>query len=121
MELVVNGDLIPLEIGGSIGTKAAHSTMARVRVNIERSSWIAARVFTKTAEGRPRFAHTAPVWIQVEGKPLRPKLLEANYLLERVEAEIKRHENKLSKEALAEFEKAADYYREQKERAVDEK
>ncbi|MCB1232920.1 MAG: CehA/McbA family metallohydrolase, partial [Verrucomicrobiae bacterium] len=88
LELVVNGDIVPLEIGGPIGARAAHSAMARTRVKVERSSWIAARVFTKTDEGRPRFAHTAPVRLEVKGKPLRPRSLEANYLVDRVKAEI---------------------------------
>lgn len=118
LELIVNGEPMPLEIGGAIGARAAHSAMARTRVPMTRSGWIAARVFAKTPDGRPRFAHTAPVYIEVEGRPARPKTLEANYLLERVEAEIKRHEGALSKEAKAEFEKAAEFYREKRDEAI---
>ncbi len=91
LELIVNGDRIPLEIGGSIGARAAYSAMAQARVPMERSGWIAARVFAETADGRPRFAHTAPVWVEVKDKPALPKLAEIDYLLGRVEAEIERH------------------------------
>ncbi|MCB1077192.1 MAG: CehA/McbA family metallohydrolase, partial [Verrucomicrobiae bacterium] len=119
LELIVNGEPQPLEIGGPIGAKAAYSAMARARVPLTRSGWIAARVFAKTADGRPRFAHTAPVYIEVEGRPLRPKTIETNYLLKRVEDEIQRQKDTLSKEALAEFEKAADFYRDKREEAIE--
>jgi hypothetical protein len=118
LELIVNGDPVPLEIGGPIGAKAAFSAMARTRVPVTRSSWIAARVFAKTPDGRPLFAHTAPVYIDVEDRPMRPKTLETNYLLDRVETEIKRHEETLSKEAKAEFEKAAEFYRKKRAEAI---
>lgn len=118
LEVIVNGEVRPLEIGGPIGARAAHSAMARTRVPLDRSGWIAARVWTKTAEGRPRFAHTAPVFVEVEGRPQHPKPEEAAYLLSRVEAEIARHGEALSKEARAEFEEAAEFYRDKRDEAV---
>lgn len=75
-------------------------------------------MFAKTPDGRPRFAHTAPIYVEVEGKPVTPRLLEADYLLKRVEAEIERNEKTISKEALAEFEKAAEFYREKRKAAL---
>lgn len=119
LELIVNGDRVALEIGGSIGARATHSAMAQAQVAMERSGWIAARVFAETAEGRPRFAHTAPVWVEVKDKPALPKLAEVDYLLGRVEAEIERHRDKLSEEAVAEFEQAAEFYREKRKAVLD--
>lgn len=119
LELVVNGEVVPLEIGGPIGAQATHSAMARVRVDVERSSWITARVFTKTEDGRPRFAHTAPIYVDVKGKPLRPRTLETNYLVDRVKNEIERHQGVLSDEALEEFEEALEFYEAKLKEAVD--
>lgn len=118
LELIVNGEARALEIGGPIGAKAAHSAMARARVPLTRSGWIAARVLARTPEGRPRFAHTAPVYVEVEGRPLRPKTREAAYLLKRVEDEIARQGKALSPEARAEFQRAADFYRGKRDEAV---
>ncbi|MCB1235359.1 MAG: CehA/McbA family metallohydrolase [Verrucomicrobiae bacterium] len=119
-ELIVNGEATELEIGGRIGARAPHSAMIRAEVALKTSAWIAVRVFTETEDGRARFAHTAPVWVEVEGKPLLPKVLEADYLLKRVEAEIERNEDVLSKEALEEFREAAKFFREKRELALDE-
>jgi hypothetical protein len=119
LEWVVNGEPQKADLGGPIGAKAAFSAFARARLPMERSGWIAARVIAKTADGRPRFAHTAPVYVEIEGKPLRPKVPETAYLLKRVEDEIARQGDALSKEAKAEFEKAAEFYRgKQKEAAA---
>ena len=119
LELVVNGEPISLEIGGPIGARAPHSAMARVRVPITHTSWIAARVFTHTENDRPRFAHTAPVWVEVEDKPLVPGKLESNYLVERVEAELERHKGVLPEEMLEDFEEAAEFYREKRKLALE--
>ena len=88
LKIVVNGKPRSLEIGGPIGARAPHSCFARAEVEIERSSWIASRVFTETPEGRVRFAHTAPVWVEVKDKPLAPNILETDYLKKRVETEL---------------------------------
>lgn len=118
LEWVVNGEPRKAELGGPIGARAAHSAFVRARLPMERSGWIAARVFAKTADGRPRFAHSAPIYVEVGGRPLRPKVAETTYLLKRVEDEIARQGDALSKEAKAEFEKAAEFYREKQEEAV---
>lgn len=121
LEIVVNGEPRPLDIGGPIGARAPHSCFARAEVGIEHSSWIASRVFTETEEGRVRFAHTAPVWVEVKDKPLPPDILETNYLKERVEAEIKRNKDLLSKEALEEFEKALEFFSGKLDEAIEAK
>lgn len=76
------------------------------------SSWWAVRVFARTAEGRIRFAHSAPFFVDVAGKPQKPKRHEVEYLLQRVEDEIERHDGVLSVEAVDEFREAARFYRE---------
>lgn len=75
------------------------------------SSWYAVRAFARSGEGRVRFAHSAPLFIDIVGKPLKPKRREVEYLLERVEDELQRHRGVLSEEAVGEFEEAAKIYR----------
>ncbi len=75
-------------------------------VEVDGSSWIAVRAY----DGR-RFAHSAPWWVDVPGRPLRPRKQEVEYLLQRVEAELARHAGVLSEAALDEYREAATIYR----------
>jgi len=77
---------------------------------LEGTSWIAVRAFDNTDEGRPRFAHTAPVFFDVPGKPLQSRPEEVAYLVRRVENEISRHTGVLKEVALDEYREALRYY-----------
>ena len=50
--------------------------------------------------------------IGVEGRPLRPTKAETQYLIKRVEDELKRHQGVLKEEDLAEFQEALAVYKE---------
>ena len=78
---------------------------------LEGTSWIAVRAFDNTEEGRPRFAHTAPVFFDVPGKLLQPRPEEVAYLIKRVEDEIIRHEGVLEERAISEYHQALNFYR----------
>jgi hypothetical protein len=71
--------------------------------HVDSSTWFAVRCFEIQPDGRERFAHSAPVFIDVPGKPLRPKKQEVDYLISRVKGEIERNTGVLSNEALAEY------------------
>ena len=60
--------------------------------------------------GRFRFAHTAPWWNEVPGKPLRPSQQEKDYLIARVKAEIARSTGIVPASALAEYEAALKHF-----------
>ena len=77
------------------------------------------RAIERRPDGRVRFAHTAPFHFDVEGKPLRPRRAEAEFLVRRVEAEIARSRELLPPEALKEYEQALEAYRRALERARD--
>ena len=77
---------------------------------VRSSTWLVARCFETLPDGRERFAHSAPIFIDVEGKPLRPKKAEVEYLISRVRSEIERNTGVLSDEALAEFREALAKY-----------
>ena len=67
------------------------------------SGWLAVRCLQIQPDGRVRFAHTAPWWVEIEGKPLRPKREQADWFVQRTEEEIARHTGVLAPEQLADF------------------
>ncbi|MCH5376534.1 MAG: CehA/McbA family metallohydrolase, partial [Planctomycetes bacterium] len=89
----------------------AYESPIDVGVTVERSTWIAVRVFEDRPDQRVRFAHSAPVHIQVADKPLRPRREEVDYLVRRMEDELDRNRGVLSDDALQEYREALSAYR----------
>ena len=56
--------------------------------------------------GKARFAHTGPVHVEVEGRPLLPKRAEAEFLVQRVAEQIQRSATVLPPAAIEEYRKA---------------
>lgn len=83
-----------------------HQGIGSVEIEMENSGWVALRCFQKQPDGRVRFAHTAPWWVEIEGKPLRPRREQADWFVQRTEEEIARNTGVLPAEALAEFHEA---------------
>ena len=81
-------------------------------IEVAESTWFAVRCFETLPDGRERFAHSAPIFIDVPGKPLRPRKAEVEYLIRRVQDQIERSQGVLSDEALAEFREALRKYQE---------
>ena len=94
--------------GKPFATAPRNEGMAAVMVRS--STWFVVRCFEKLPDGRERFAHSAPIFIDVEGKPLRPRKAEVEYLVSRVRSEIERNTGVLSEEALAEYREALAAY-----------
>ena len=112
IELIVNGEITTIPVTKTIinpdQTLENHFTISP---DVSESSWIALRVFENTRNGRPRFAHTAPVFVNIPGIPMRPKREEVEYFIKRSEDEVSRNRGVISDKALAEFEEAAAFYR----------
>jgi hypothetical protein len=72
-------------------------------IPVASSTWLTVRCFETTSDGRPRFAHSSPTHIDVAGKPLRPRRVEVEYLVSRVQSELERHKGVLEEPALAEY------------------
>jgi hypothetical protein len=89
----------------------AYETPIDETLETDGSTWLAVRCFATNEQNRVRFAHTAPWHIEVEGKPLRPRREEVDYLVHRVEQEIARHQGVLPEAALAEYREALEAYR----------
>jgi hypothetical protein len=112
VEVIVNGEIAqalkpanrPTPTGGYISSVAA-------TVKVEGTCWIAVRCFESRPDKRIRFAHAAPIHVIVEGKPLRPRRVEIEYLVKRVQDEIERNKGVLTPEELSEFEKALSTYK----------
>ncbi len=94
------------------GDAIAPVVSSKSRVEATRSTWYAVRCYEELPDGRERFAHSAPFFIDVKDKPLRPRKAEVEYLISRVESQIERNKDVLSAEALAEFREALARYQE---------
>ncbi len=110
IELVLNGDVVakiqPQNVAMPNG--AFRSTIDQ-HLTIEESGWLVLRCFQET-DGHVRFAHTAPWHVEVGNRPVRPKRVEVQYLVDRVSREIDRNRDVLAPAALHEFESALQIY-----------
>ncbi|MCA8991351.1 MAG: CehA/McbA family metallohydrolase [Planctomycetaceae bacterium] len=82
-----------------------------IPVQLAESGWVALRVWENRPDGRFRFAHTAPWWIDVEGSTLALRPEEKEYLIDRVQDEIDRSQDVLGEEALAEYHAALESWK----------
>lgn len=111
IEIVVNGQVIETVKPTNRKTESGgYQSPIDAKVSVDSSSWIVTRCFESRVDKRIRFAHTAPVHVDVKGKPLRPRQEEIGYLIERIEEELKRHENVLPESALQEYRQALAIY-----------
>lgn len=112
IEIVVAGEVaaqvsprnVPMDKGG-------FETRIDQPVSIEATSWLAVRCFATLPGHRIRFAHTGPIYIQRPGSKLRPRRVEVEYLVGRIEKELDRNRGVLSDAAMAEYEQALSVYR----------
>ncbi len=112
IEIVVNGDVVKAIEPENTETKAG-ARISRIdeKIAIDGTSWIAVRCF-QFDNDRVRFAHTGWFRVNVPDRPLRPRKEQVAYLIARVEAEIKRNQGYLPDEAMQEYAKALQAYRE---------
>jgi len=114
IDVVVNGLATPVApdlIANEKSPGNAFRSQIRVAPVIVTSSWIAVRCFERRPDGRLAWAHSAPAYVDIPGKPLRPGRLEVEFLLRRAEDELARNREILAPEALAEYNQAVDFYR----------
>jgi hypothetical protein len=104
-EIVVNGT-VPRNGVHTINNAVDTGGKTIDPLELTESGWVAIRCFQTQPDGRVRFAHTAPWWVEIEGKPLRPRREQADWFVQRTEEEIARNTGVLSKEQLDEFHEA---------------
>jgi len=113
IEIIVNGEVAKTIKPENRKTDRGGFTSALdEKLKIDSSSWIAVRCFEDRPDKRIRFAHSAPVHVDVAGKPLRPRKVEIDYLCKRVDDQITRSAELLPKEAADEYREALRIYRE---------
>jgi hypothetical protein len=111
IELVVNGDVARTwEPANKPNHAGAYLSDIDERLVVSSSSWIAVRCFQRHPDGRVRFAHTNPVYVDITGKPLHPKQAEVEYFARRIRQEIERNRSVLEPASLAEYEQALRIY-----------
>ncbi|MFM7161805.1 MAG: CehA/McbA family metallohydrolase [Planctomycetaceae bacterium] len=119
IEVVVNGEVTqaltpanePLPHGGFRSTWQAE-------VTLRESSWVAVRCWEESGGERLRYAHTAPVHVEIDG-PVRPRRREVAHFIERMEQEIARNTGVLADAEVAEYRRALEIYRDIARRARD--
>ena len=93
------------------GAAVQQESRFRTEASVSESSWIAVRCWAKTTERRPCFAHTAPSHIEIEGRPLRARRVEVEYLMKRASDQIDRSGDLLPEAARQEYSHALVVYR----------
>jgi hypothetical protein len=110
IELIVNGEIAQTFAPRNRPDAGAFATEITAPFRPRGSSWIAWRCFEKLPAGRIRFAHTAPWHFTDPGQPLRPRRVEADWLVTRVKEEIARSRGVVTADLLADYERALKIY-----------
>jgi hypothetical protein len=112
IEVIVNGEVAErIEPTNRKTAAGGYESVLDARPQVDGSSWLAVRCYEEHPDGRMRFAHTAPWHVEVDGKPLRPRKAEVDYLVQRVEGQLQRSAGVLPEAALAEYRQALRSYR----------
>jgi hypothetical protein len=111
IEIIKNGELVrTIPPANRLTKRGSYESAVDESLPIETTSWIAVRCFEDRPDRRVRFAHTGPFHIDVAGKPLRPRKVEIDYLIRRVEEQIARSSGVIPESALAEYRVALSVY-----------
>ena len=110
-ELVHNGE--PIELIRPNNLKANDgsyvSNYQRV-LDCDKTGWYAIRFFEELEDGRVRFAHTAPWYVQKDGSRLLPTYEQKHFLVSRLREEMQRSRGVVGEEALNEYARALSFY-----------
>lgn len=121
VEIVVNGNIAKTIKGGSRNGAKVSSYEEKIdeTIAVKSTSWVAVRCFESRPGNRVRFAHSAPVFVEIPGthQPLYKDEIE--HFVERIEREIARHKGVLNPDALDEYQEALSVYKELQKRAID--
>ena len=108
VELIVNG--YPVETQEILADGTVHPL--KFEYKPERSSWVALRMFAA--------AHTNPIFVEVDGKPIRASKRSAQWCIDSVEQCWKQKKPRIRQHELKEAKRAYDYASEQYEKRLRE-
>ena len=124
VELIENGFVLHAETFPAVDANHPWSRRIEWTARPKRSGWYAARAIFLGGDGRLRQAHTSPIYVRVDGKPITFKA-SADYMLRWVDRLIalaqtpERFAQSADRDAvLATYRKARDYYAAVREAAV---
>ncbi|MDC0295573.1 CehA/McbA family metallohydrolase [bacterium] len=110
-ELIVNGKPEKLlRTRSEITQDGAYQSTYQVTVHPKESGWFAIRVFEEPEVGRVRFAHTAPWYVEKVGDQVSPTRDQRDYLISRMQDEMRRSRDAVSEEAMSEYKEALGFY-----------
>lgn len=111
IEIIHNGQVISsLEPANLNRSPAGTTSSFNYSADIDETGWFAVRVFERHPAGRIRFAHSSPVHIEIGNQPIRPRRVELEYFIDRVQHELQRNAGVLSEIALQEQRQALEFY-----------
>ncbi|MEZ6040497.1 MAG: CehA/McbA family metallohydrolase [Planctomycetaceae bacterium] len=111
VEILQNGRVVASIVPQStVDATGASRTVIDESIAVRTSGWIAVRVIENQPDGRKRFAHSAPWYVSVQNRPMRPRREQVEYFLQLMDTEIIRNKDILPAESLAEIEQARDVY-----------
>ena len=111
VEVLVNGKMQKrIALQSKRNRNGAYEAKFKIAEDISGTSWVALRCWEDRADGRVRFAHTAPTWFDDTTLPLRPRRVEVQWLAERMRQEVISKTDVLSPEAVAEYQEALKHY-----------
>lgn len=118
LELIVNGEVAKTFTPQNqpTSTKAFRSEASHA-FNPSGSAWLAWRCIEARAGGRIRFAHSAPWHLDIPDAPVVPRRVEAEWLVQRVQEEIKRSEGIAPTDLIEEYRKSLTFYQDVLRRA----
>jgi len=112
IEVVVNGEVAQTLTPANRKTdRDAYESPIDAALPLDGSSWVAIRCFEDRPDHRVRFAHSGPFYVDVAGRPLRPRKGEVEYLIRRVDTQIQRSAGVIPEPALEEYRSALRAYR----------
>ena len=80
-------------------------------LKIGESGWAIVRTWSEQSDGRKRFAHSAPWYFSLANEPIRPPIVQLDYLIGQIETALQQQQGVLQPEAMAEFIEARNFYR----------
>ena len=108
IEIIQNGDVVWSEKP----SRGTYSAKVDQTIAFDRSGWLIVRCFEAHPDNHIRFAHSAPIFVEIRGKPTIPKKSEVEHFVDRIERELARHKGVLNADTIDEYNEALTIYRE---------
>lgn len=112
VEFILNGSVIhTIPLKQQKNRDGAFEARFSQEVTLETSSWLIVRCFEPRENGRRlRFAHTAPWYFELPGRPLPVNKREVEWIIQNVKDEIERSGSVIPTEGLLEYREALSAY-----------